>query len=143
MTTSEFASKKSLLNMAEAANRVDVLKGDATILVEPIPFKAEPKSATEQGGEALLITVLLLAAAVIVLVWMKKKLGLPRSMAGLPASERLSVVEKIGIGTHSSILVVRWRNKEYLLARTENAVSKIDEFPIDVSPTSLQRKSSE
>lgn len=129
--------------MPEIAKPVAAPKGDATILVEPIPFKAEPKSATEQGGEALLITAALLTAVVIALVWMKKKLGLPRIMVGLPASERLSIVEKIGIGAQSSILVVRWRNKEYLLARTENAVSKIDEFPIDVSPTSLQRKSSE
>lgn len=129
--------------MAEIANPVQAVSGEAKTLVEPIPFKVEPKSVAEQGGEVLLITAALLLAVIIVLVWMKKKLGLPRNLSGVAGPERLSVVEKIGIGTQSSILVVRWRNKEYLLARTESTVSKIDEFSIDEPPVSLPCKSSE
>jgi len=128
--------------MAEIAHSAQALSGESTTLVEPIPFKVEPKSVAEQGGEVLLITAALLLAAIIVLVWMKKKLGMPRNLLGVAGAERLSVVEKIGIGAQSSILVVRWRNKEYLLARTESTVSKIDEFSVDEPPL-LPCKSSE
>lgn len=120
--------------MAEVANPVQVQGGEAKTLVEPIPFKAEPKSVAEQGGEVLLITVALLIAATIVLMWLRKKLGLPRNAAVIPAAERLSVIEKIGVGAQSSILVVSWRNKEYLLALTANMVSKIDEHSAGISP---------
>lgn len=119
--------------MAEVANPVQVSGVEVKTLIEPIPFKAEPKSVAEQGGEVLLITVALLFVAVIVLAWMKKKLGLPRKVAGVTASDRLFVVERVGIGAQSSVLVVSWRKKEYLLAYTGNMVSKIDEFPVDVS----------
>lgn len=121
--------------MAEIVNPVQVPDGESKMLVEAIPFKAEPKSVAEQGGEVLLITVSLLVAAVVVLMWMRKKFGLPRKAADIAASERLSVVEKVGVGAQSSVLVVSWRNKEYLLAYTANTVAKIDEFSIDVSPT--------
>lgn len=120
--------------MAEIVKPVQVPDGETRMLVEPIPFKAEPKSVAEQGGEVLLITVALLVAAAIVLLWMRRKLGLPRKAADIAASERLSVVEKVGIGAQSSLLVINWRNKEYLLAHTANMVAKIDEFSIDVSP---------
>lgn len=120
--------------MAEIVNPVQVQGGEVKALVEPIPFKAEPKSVAEQGGEVLLITVALLVVTTIVLMWLRKKFGLSRNAAGVPASERLSVIEKVGIGAQSSILVVSWRNKEYLLAYTANMVAKIDEYSVGVSP---------
>ena len=98
------------------------------VLVDSIPFKVESKSATEQGTEVLLFTVALLVVAVIVLLWVRKKLGVPRNTTD-PVSERLSVVKRVRIGAQSSVLVVSWRNKEYLLAHSANTISKIDEFP--------------
>lgn len=127
--------------MAEAAKSLPVPNGVGATEATPIPFKMETKSFVEQGGEVLLVTFLLLAVALAVLLWVKKRLGISRSGDLETADTRLSVLKKMGTGTQSSLIVVRWRRKEYLLAQTANSITRIDEIAVDGATEASQQVS--
>jgi len=90
-------------------------------------MSGEPASLALQLGSTALALVFVLALAWIALRGLKR---LQLRAGGGAAPDAPQLLRSTGIGPRERLLVVRYRDREYLLGATAAAISTIDSWPL-------------
>lgn len=89
-----------------------------------------PSFAMQLGGTALAL-VFVLALAWFALRGLK---ALQQRAAGGAAADAPQVLRSTAVGARERLLVVRYRDREYLLGVTAGAISALDSWPAGTEP---------
>lgn len=116
----------SILLLGQVVTAIPVLAQGTVVIPQAIPVQRDDPQIAVTAGAALAFAIVLAALALGVLWWLRQRQSNRWTTWGGHVSARIQVVSSARIAPHTSIHVVDWQGRRYVLAVHPGGVTQMD-----------------